>query len=194
MRTTTTSLAILLAGLLSLHVDVANATDLIENDTFDISDDQNNPTAFDLTFGSNLLIATTGGGTGGATNGTDAEFIGVTVPDGMTLQSITLNAYDHIFSTNRVFIAYESGSTILSAPIDDYLTGAAPEPPNALYGSPELGTDIFVDLGPGPFAFWIQETNPNPATYELSFNVVPEPESCAIFLTAMLAVFVPRRR
>ena len=194
MLKTTIKLAIILACLLGLQLNVAHATDLIETDSFDISDDQNNPTLWELTAGTNLLIATTGGGTGGASNGSDAEFIGVTVPAGLTLDSITLNAYEHIFSTNRVFIAYESGSTTLQAPINDYLIGAAPEPANTLYGVTELGTDIFTNLGSGPFAFWIQETNPEPATYELSFNVVPEPGMAVLLLPVVLAFAFGRRK
>lgn len=182
-----------MAAALLICSPFAFATDLIESPDFDISDDQNNPTAFDLTLGTNLLIASTGGGTGGATNGSDAEFIGVTVPAGMTLESITLNAYDHIFPTNRAFVAYESGSTTLQAPIADYLDGTAPEPNNVLFGTSDLGGDIFTGLGAGPFAFWIQETNPNPASYEMSFHVVPEPAGWLMVLSLVFGWALSQR-
>ena len=79
------TIALLAIFVLCLNLNSAQATDLIETSSFDISDDQNNPTLFNLTLGVNRMIASTGGGTGSATNGSDADFVGVTVPAGMTL-------------------------------------------------------------------------------------------------------------
>ena len=87
-----------------------------------------------------------------------------------------------------MFVAYESGSTSLQFPIMDYVNGYAPEPTNALFGINQLGSDVFTNLGSGPFAFWFQETNPEPATYELSFNVVPEPAGLGMLFSVFLTL------
>ena len=167
---------ILLMGLVTARV--CFGANLAESVNFDFSDIQSQPTLFTLELGDNLLSASTGGPLlpgGGSTIGNDAEFIGVIVPAGMAVDAMELIAYQHVSFNNRVFIGYESGSVQLPHSIDDYANGNAPELPNAFFGYLDIGNEVFPSMGPGPFAVWIQETNPNAASYTFNIRVVPEP-------------------
>ncbi|HEY6565732.1 MAG TPA: hypothetical protein VIY86_14685, partial [Pirellulaceae bacterium] len=175
---------LVLLGLLGSIHGTMWATTLSEGPGFDFSDDQNLPTLFPLTFGDNLLTASTGGPVlpgGGSTIGNDAEFVGVIVPAGMELDRVVLTAYQHPTQNNRVFIGYETGSVTLPHSITDYANGTVPELPNAFFGYPDVGLPLISQLGPGPFALWIQETNPDAATYTFNFMVIPEPQSWGLW-------------
>lgn len=187
--------ALLVIGLLGSNR--CYAADLSEGPGFDFSDNQNQPTLFGLTLGDNFLTASTGGPVipgGGSTIGNDAEFVGVIVPAGLQLDAVVLTAFQHTTQNNRVFVGYEAGSTSLPHSILDYTNGVVPELPNSLFGSSDVGAAVFSQLGLGPFAFWIQETHPDAATYTMNFRVIPEPNVGVVVMAGCFVSAMARWR
>jgi hypothetical protein len=160
----------------------------------DISNDRLNPTDHMLAFGTNSVIATSVSG--------DREYLTLTVPAGMQLDSVVLFSYTSVDPLS--FIAVQSGTTLTEPP-----TGT--DPSNLLGwthfgpGAGNVGTDILDDLGasapaigfspplgPGDYTWWMQQTGVNAATFQFDFNVSPEPATLG--LVALVALGLRRRR
>jgi len=162
----------------------------------DISSEIANPTPFTLDLGSNLITAHSGGlGSSGATDGSDAEFLRVIVPDGLTLQAISVVSREG--ASARSFIAYNVGDALSGQGTGDIMDGALFEATtqDLLDGSSSSNTDesLGVDfLGPGSYAFWIQETAGS-VHYTLNFLTTPEPTPGALFALGLGLLALLRR-
>ena len=122
----------------------------------------------------NTVVGSTGlNGNSGATDGSDGDHFTVTVPAG---QRLTLSVQNFGFSgpdPGSSFIAYAPGaalSALIPTSIDAYAlfdsTGLTwRDPGNAPINAPVLG--------PGTYAFWIQETVDTVVNYELNFVLSP---------------------
>lgn len=144
----------------------------------DLSTVSSAPTHISLTLGDNVIQGTTGRAvTGGPV---DRDFFQFTIPAGQQLTSITpLRGTTFAGAGSLSFIAVVSG---------DSFGATAPTTATGLlgyhhYGPSEIGTDILDDigagagsigftapLGPGNYAFWIQETAVASVNYAFSFN------------------------
>lgn len=175
-------------------VAIAGVTAYDEGVDGDLSGDRFSPTVL-APFGEGIhsLTATSVMG--------DVEYVTISIGAGLTLDAIILESFAS--QSQQSFIAVQSGQTFTEAPDTVDVT-------NLLgwthfgTGPGHVGTDILDDmgmgsgaigfvppLGPGDYTFWIQETGPNPATYELRFVVTPAP---ATLLPLVLAPLVARRR
>ena len=113
-----------------------------------------------------MVAGTTGGdGSGGATNGTDADYFSFTLAEGETVTSITV-AQAAPAPGNGSFLGYVAGTAFAGqteADIDAFVIFAD--------GSEIVGA--FPALGSGDHAFWIQEVA-GEADYSLTFTVTAE--------------------
>lgn len=160
----------------------------------DLSGDRFIPTAYTLAFGTNSVIATSVSG--------DREYVTLSVPAGMQLDSVVLFSYVGVDLT--AFIAVQAGTTFTEPPTGtdaNNLLGWTHFGP----GVGNVGTDILDDLGAsspaigfspplaaGDYTWWMQQTGASPATYQFDFNVSPEPATLA--LVALAALALRRRR
>ncbi len=153
------------------------------------------PDALPTATGDNTLIGSVGqnGGTG-ATNGSDADYLTITVPAGASLTTITLDAYAaNPMNTSQSFIGYVNGAAFSGQ-------GAGDIDDNELFGFADLANPNLITaitgqpvLGPGDHSFWIQETASTVIDYQFTFTVVPEPVSAGLGLLG-LAIVAGRRR
>jgi hypothetical protein len=178
----------------SLWVDPANG---------DLSNDRLNPTPLVLALGSNTVTASS------STGAADREYFTVTVPAGMQLTGVVLDAYS---SANGIsFVGFQTGSTMTVNP-------AAPDP-TQLTGYTHFGFDTDNEVGDdflptmndglpgfgdpmgftlplpsGSYTFWSQQTNAVLATYTFDFQVVPEPMAIGMAALASLALLAMKRK
>jgi hypothetical protein len=159
------------------------------------------PTSLSLAFGSNLLSATSVGGTS-----IDREYVSFSMPPGSRLGAVRLAAYTGV--DQLAFIGVQSGSTFTAPPTGTNpatLLGYTHFGPGSLgVGAnylPAIGTGAgsmgFVPpLAGGNYTFWIQQTSSSsPSTYTFDFVVTPEPNTLILGgLTAGLGFFAGRRR
>jgi hypothetical protein len=146
-----------------------------------------------LALGTNSLIATSSFG--------DLEYIVLTVPNGMQLDSIIQSAWSGLDEVG--FIAVQTGTVFTEPPVE---TNVANLLGYTHFGPGEfpLGEDILADMGqafdaidftpPLPandYVYWIQQNGTDASTYQLDFVVSPEPSSIALLGVALLAL---RRR
>lgn len=144
----------------------------------DLSTVPSSPSHISLTLGGNEIRGTTGRAVAGGA--VDRDFFEFTIPAGQQLASITpLRGTTSAGAGSLSFIGVVSGGSF---------GAAAPTSASGLlgyhhYGPVEIGTDILDDigagagaigfkapLGPGQYAFWIQETAVASVSYAFSFN------------------------
>ena len=174
--------------LASLSVD--GAVLWSESSDGDLPGEYGAPQLLTVTLGENTIAGRMGrNGDLGATNGSDADYLTVIVPDGLEVVAITVESYFFSGDGNPgggSFLAYGAGAELAGqgfGDIDGYVIFAA-DAGNLL---PGLRQDIFGNgsqdsLGPGEHAFWLQETNPTIVEYSLAFEVVPEPSSLGLLV------------
>ena len=162
----------------------------------DLSNDGLNPTAIGLTAGSNDIIGTTGGGTAPNTR----DYFTVTVPSNLRLVSLVERAGTQ--AGNVGFLGVQSGVQVTLPPTTTTaagLLGWIHYGPTAsdvdilpTMGIPANGSSGFVPpLGPGNYAFWLQDSSPGTFLYD--FNIVlasvPEPSAAALMIMGLVALW-----
>jgi hypothetical protein len=156
----------------------------------DLSGDLGVPT--ELVFDVGLNTITGGAGStssGGATNGSDADYFWFSLGAGETVDSISTTRTG---AGAQSFIGYVAGTAFAGQTGPD--TDA-----NTLFSDGESllpGGLLSAPLTAGNHAFWIQETS-GEIDYSISFNVtaaVPEPSSAIALIGLGLIGFVRRRR
>ncbi|MDG2487791.1 MAG: PEP-CTERM sorting domain-containing protein [Roseibacillus sp.] len=168
----------------------------------DLPGESGAPQFLTVTLGENTVAGRMGQtGDLGATNGSDADYLTVIVPDGLEVVAITVESFFFSGDGNPgggSFLAYGAGAEFAGqgfGDIDGYVIFAA-DAGNLL---PGLRQDIFGDgsqnsLSPGEHAFWLQETNPTIVEYSLAFEVVPEPSSLGLLALGFGFMLGLRRR
>lgn len=156
--------------------DIMNYNETIDGD---ISGNPASPLALELAAGDNILRATSVAG--------DREYVTVTIPDGLQLDSVELDSYTS--ADEIAFAAVQRGDVFTEPPRQ---TNVANLLGYSHFGTTDLGSDILDNLGRGDgaigftsplpsgnYTFWLQQTG-EPATYTLNFNVsasnTPSPE------------------
>ncbi len=156
-------------GNITLTADVSSFSNTIHDESTidgDLSGNLYTPTVLNLRTGSNKISGNVGGSaTGGATNGTDADYFTITVPAGTQLTGINVDAKDGGSS----FIGYRAGTSFTGQ-------GAGDIDGNTLFnsGSGDIITALAGgSLGPGTYSFWVQETSGS-TNYTLSYELTPD--------------------
>lgn len=153
--------------------------------------------------GDNRFSTSTTVGSGALTSPVnhDADIFTLTVPSGLQITGIFLDAYSFVpvssggADPGESFLAYVVGSTFPSAPTAGDLD--ALETVNADSLDSLLGVDDVNPLGAGTYTFLFQETAPDTeVSYLLSFTTeaAPVPEPSGLALLAMALPFCARRR
>lgn len=159
----------------------------------DLPGDFSSPQALVVAPGENTFSGSIGdNGDTGATDGGDADYLSLMVPDGLEIVSISVQAYSFVVGNpgGGSFLGYRPGSDFAGQGFDDIdaWTLFFEEGLNLL---PDLGLD---SLAAGQHAFWLQETNPTVVDYSLSIRVVPEPSLGLLVGCACLLILRFRRR
>ena len=193
---------ILFFGFLS---DSSAVTVYNESVSGDLSNSGTTPTPVTVSAGSNDIFGTTGRAASGAL---DLDYFTINVPSGLGLRSIiVLPGTAGGPPTLVSFLGIQAGSQV-TVPIT--AANAAGLLGYHLYGATEINTDIlpaigtagnsstgFVPpLGPGSYAFWIEEgaTGTFPYGFSLVLAQVPEPTALAMILAGLSVLLTMRRR
>ena len=162
------------SAIITLWAATTNAFggDYIEISSGDLSGDRLTPTSWNVTAGSNRLIAATSPG--------DQEYLRVNVPAGHFLKSIELQLYT---TSDAMFIGVQQGTIFTVTP---GAATAADMYGYAHFGNSEnnVGTDILDDMGAAPgaigftpplpsgsYTFWLQQGTPGSTLYQFDFEV-----------------------
>ena len=159
----------------------------------DLPGDFNAPQALVVSPGENTFSGSIGdNGDTGATDGGDADYLSLMVPDGLEIISISVHTYSFVDGNpgGGSFLGYRPGSDFAGQGFDDI---------DAWTLFFEVGLNLLPDLGrdslaAGQHAFWLQETNPAVVEYSLSIQVVPEPAVGGLVGCAALLIVGGRRR
>jgi hypothetical protein len=186
---------LLISTLLSRGVSAA--TIWSEGVNGDLSGNRAAPTALAVASGTNTIS--------GSTTGGDLDYFTFTVPAGSTFTNLRLASFG---ATNLAFLAIQPGSAITENP-------GAPVAANLLgyvhLGPALVGTDILdnmaasnglsppaqgfsLPLGPGSYAFWLQQANATPTSYSLDLVIAPEPASAGLVAAGLASLAARRRR
>jgi len=170
----------------------------------DLSNDGLNPTQINVSAGSNMIIGTTGAGTAPNTR----DYFTISVPGNLRLVALIEQAGTQ--AGNLGFLGLQSGTQVTlptNATTADGLLGWVHYPPAttdvnllATMAIPALGSSGFTPpLGPGNYAFWLQDTSPG--TFAYTFNIVlqpipqiPEPATLGLTLVGLALLPLLRRR
>lgn len=130
------------------------------------------------------------------------DFFTLRISEGLELRSITLLFYDHFIRGNATFIGFQQGRFLLEEPTQisrDEIT-------QGLFSQTDLNENILLTLerppgqenavyGPGDYAFWINEIEPEVASFGLDFEIVSIPEPSTLLLPCLsFVIFFNRRR
>jgi hypothetical protein len=161
--------ALLCAALLSTS---AAAAGYRERQSGDLSDDGLNPTKVKLVVGDNIIDADYGN--------VDRDYFVIRIPAGHQLTSIVLDPRTQVGS-NSSFVGVQKGKQVT---VDPDNPTAAPLLGWAHYTTSDEGSDILPricqgavaqgctpPLGPGIYAFWVQELDACACHYRFIFRV-----------------------
>ena len=183
------------------------ATAFSESASGDLSNNGLSPTAFNLALGNNILE----GFTGRVDGNIDRDYFTFTLAANQMLESIIFVDGNTI---GLSFMGVQSGNQVTVSPSAADATGLLGW---YHYSKADVGTDILDNigvpmagstgftgpLGPGTYAFWLQEASPGPRVhYGFNFVVgefigespVPEPATWAMMLLGFGAVGYAMRR
>lgn len=164
----------------------------------DLSDDRFNPDVFQLGLGANTIYSETVRSNLPQPEG-DRDYFTVVVGAGMSLtelflteSSLPAGGFDNV-----AFIGMQFGPIVT---VDPDIPDPTPLSGWILTTADLIGTDVLsllagVDgpLGPGEYAFWVQQTGDDLTRVGLEFNVVPAPGALALLGLGGLAVSRRRR-
>jgi hypothetical protein len=215
MRRRSWAVAVIVSGLFA---PFAQAITFWDDTSTDLSNTGSTPNGFVLANGTNTLV----GSLRTTSTADNRDFLAVTVPSGLALQSFSHIAYN---STDaQGFSGFGAGSTFLDADINTpskYLgyahfgTGATNPGVNANAPTTTVGVDLFgsqympnnaaggtaagaqgftVPLSAGTYTFLIQQTGTAATSYQFDFVVVPEPATAAALFLCGLNAIGRRRR
>ncbi|MEM9480343.1 MAG: hypothetical protein AAGA58_11885 [Verrucomicrobiota bacterium] len=161
----------------------------------EFSDDHQNPTPFTMVDGVNRFIFTIGGGPvtgGGATNGSDADFIRFELALGQSIDSICVTDTDgfHFFGAIQLDFFPFAPENNPSSLFAQFLSG------QAVFGEGDDLLDGFptLDTLTENTSFLFQETAAAFVDVTIDVNVVTIPEpSAGFFFAAVVGCFVLRR-
>jgi hypothetical protein len=161
----------------------------------EVSDDFSNPTEILLTTGTNTLVFTIGGGaiiggapngTGGATNGSDADFFELIIPFSTSIDSIVVRESEggiHFFAAEFgpgfSFRPVNSSSSDFFANLDAATTFRRGTELVNFIGDPRLPLDVSRDI-----SLLFQETGIERSSVTIDVHVVPEPETMILIVLA----------
>ena len=186
------SVAMVMFPLWIGSLSVKGATLWNEGVDGDLPGEFNAPQAVVVAPGANTFSGSIGdNGNTGATDGSDADYLSLMVPDGLEIVSISVQTYSFVVGNpGGSFLGYRSGSDFAGQGFDDIDSWA-------LFS--EVGLNLLPDLGldslaAGQHAFWLQETNPTVVEDSLSIQVVPEPAVGGLIGCVALLIVGGRRR
>jgi hypothetical protein len=198
-----------LAGIALVLTMLANAHALpvySESVNGDLSGSGLSPTVITLAEGFNEIVGTTGQ-SGGVS---DRDYFTVTVPTNLKLAQLIEEAGTEAGQSGafaRGFLGLQSGTQVTLATNTVTATGLlgwthyVPTPTDIdilpAMGIAANGSTGFVPpLGPGTYAFWLQDTTPGTFNYRLNLVLVPEPSAGALMIMGCFALwgFSRRRR
>lgn len=172
-----------------LFSSAALATTYDESVNGDLSGDRANPTAINLTTGSNLITATSVAG--------DIEYFKLTLPAGQRLSAIVVKSNT---SSSLSFIAVQQGSAFTEPPTGTNVAnllgyshfgvgnGTIGHDILPLMGTASGAIDFTPPLTAPPYTFWSQETSSTPSTYTLDFQVTAAPANVPLSPVAIGAL------
>lgn len=152
-----------------------------------------NPTFVNLAAGTNDIL----GASGDLGSGTDLDYFRIIVPEGMQLTS--LRVLTGTTPDSLGFIGVQAGAqvtgfgaaTLLGWTHYSEVDAGSNILPRMANGSGAIG--FSGTLGPGNYAFWLQDFDSGASPYAFQLTLVPE-ASPALMLLAGLAVLTWRRR
>jgi len=172
----------------------------------DLSNNGLTPTAINLAFGNNMIEGRTGLDDGAV----DRDYFTFTLATGQALDAIEILTGTTTLGFS--FIGVQSGNQLTVPPSTPDATGLLGW---YHYSAADVGSDILGSmgasgngatgfngpLGPGTYAFWVQEGSPGPKVkYRFNFvvgdfvSVVPEPSTWAMLLLGFGAIGYTMRR
>ena len=199
MKNILTFTCLSLAALHSAHATVLSFDENVDGDLGAPAA----PTVLTLGAGANSII-----GQVDTNNGDTRDAFTFTIAAGQTLESVFLLSYDNpttpgVNDGNRGFYNFDDGATSVNpsgANSASLITGrtftfSELDGVNLLDTSDQTGGSGIADgtLGPGTFTFNIQNTS-TISSYELQFNVVPEPSSALLLGLGGFGLMMRRRR
>jgi len=168
----------------------------------DLSNSGASPTIISLIIGDNIISGTSGKNSAGVI---DRDYFTFTLASNQILTAI--NVLPGTVPIGLSFIGVQSGNQVTVSPAGPTAAGLLGW---AHYSAADVGTDILdnmsvaangssgfsIPLGPGTYAFWVQEASPGTATYSFDFVVstVPEPSTWAMMLIGFGAAAIALRR
>lgn len=175
------------------------ASFLSESTGGDLSNNWISPSTLTLEPGSNYVSGTTNLG--------DPDLFTINVPSGLQVIELHLANYEFFIQGNRTFIGYQDGATLLQDPLL-FTADSSGDISFHLFGHTDIGREILGEftispnatstpLGEGSYAFWINEVEPQPASYAFEFvtDFAPTPEPrISLMLTALGILFLRRSR
>jgi len=185
-----------IAGLFCLSLTPLTAANYSEGILGDLADNRITSTLIPLDAGSNIISATV--------TDVDDDFFTIQVPTNFVLNEILVLSYFHPNRGNESFLGYQDGTTLAEDPagiiqgeISYVLLGEANigESLNSAFASNLSPSSTIFPLPAGDYAFWLNETDDQPGSLSINFEVTPVPEpSSALFLCLGLTALFKRTR
>lgn len=163
-----------------------------ESTSGDLSGIPSNPELLVVGSGTNTIVGSVGeNGNTGASDASDADYFTLTIPFGLSIDSITIDNYSTSPnpSGSGSFLGYKSGTGFAGQGFGDIDSWA-------LFNSSTI--NLLADLGlssleSGSHTFWIQETTSTVVDYTISYDAVPEPSTYILLGMGLWMLMVFRK-